>query len=217
MERWVRSQEETPECLSAEWLFVKTSKSSEDTAEKEAPETTVANKILAACDRLVASLPLDLAGAGGLGFREKVRYDAEALAFMMRRLSPESPWLKLQTEIIGRNSCSRWHQDNYVGRVLVTYTGPGTWAVDDREVDYDQLALTRGAPTEISDPAIVPAFGKIKKTPTNAVLLMKGDAWPGITRPGLTHKSPNVPRDEHGEPVLKRLILKVDLANKRTF
>ena len=45
---------------------------------------------------------------------------------------------------------------------------------------------------------------------------MKGDAWPGITGLGLTHKSPDVPADQFGEPVVKRLILKVDVANRRT-
>ena len=44
------------------------------------------------------------------------------------------------------------------------------------------------------------------EVPTNAVLLMKGDAWPGIKGSGLTHKSPR------GQPPLpKRVLLKCDL------
>ena len=46
--------------------------------------------------------------------------------------------------------------------------------------------------------------------PTNAVLLMKGDAWPGIKGSGLTHKSPR------GQPPLpKRVLLKCDLTDFR--
>ena len=46
--------------------------------------------------------------------------------------------------------------------------------------------------------------------PTNAVLLMKGDAWPGIKGNGLTHKSPR------GQPPLpKRVLLKCDLTDFR--
>ena len=46
--------------------------------------------------------------------------------------------------------------------------------------------------------------------PTNAVLLMKGDAWPGIKGHGLTHKSPR------GQPPLpKRVLLKCDLTDFR--
>ena len=48
------------------------------------------------------------------------------------------------------------------------------------------------------------------EVPTNAVLLMKGDAWPGIKGNGLTHKSPR------GQPPLpKRVLLKCDLTDFR--
>ena len=43
---------------------------------------------------------------------------------------------------------------------------------------------------------------------SNAVVLMKGNHWPGIRGVGLTHKAPN-----DVEPGVKRLIIKVDLVN----
>ena len=46
------------------------------------------------------------------------------------------------------------------------------------------------------------------KTRSNAVVLMKGNHWPGIRGVGLTHKAPN-----DVEPGVKRLIIKVDLVN----
>ena len=48
------------------------------------------------------------------------------------------------------------------------------------------------------------------KVPTNAVLLMKGDAWPGIKGNGLTHKSPR-----GQQPLPKRVLLKCDLTDFR--
>ena len=48
------------------------------------------------------------------------------------------------------------------------------------------------------------------EVPTNAVLLMKGDAWPGIKGSGLTHKSPR-----GQQPLPKRVLLKCDLTDFR--
>ena len=118
----------------------------------------------------------------------------------------------MQVEIVGKNSCGRWHQDQYVGRATVSYTGPGTWLVDDESVQFDQFQATRGTPNQVSDPLIVPDYGSIHRTHVNSVVLIKGNSWPGITGVGVTHKSPNVPADENGNPVVKRLMLKVDLS-----
>ena len=49
----------------------------------------------------------------------------------------------------------------------------------------------------------------------NAVVLIKGDLWPGIQGLGLTHKAPNVRVDTFGIPEYMRLILKVDLSERR--
>ena len=52
--------------------------------------------------------------------------------------------------------------------------------------------------------------------PPNAAVIIKGNAWPGIYGGmGVTHKAPNVRADAHGNPVIKRLMLKVDLAVQR--
>ena len=63
---------------------------------------------------------------------------------------------------------------------------------------------------------MVPDFASIHKPPANAVVLIKGNHWPGIDKSsngmGVVHKSPNMRLDAHGDPVCKRLALKVDLA-----
>ena len=134
------------------------------------------------------------------------------------RQCPDAPILALQLEITGRNRCSRWHIDHYVGRAITTYVGPSTWIVDDCSVDYHQFDATIGTCWEVSDPLIVPSYDSIHMPATNAITLMKGDSWPGIrstqTRKGLVHKSPNVLTDAQGR-LPKRFILKVDLAYDR--
>ena len=165
-----------------------------------------------ACSRLVAGLPR--------GAREAVRQDAKALACMMLRFyqwsnAPHGVHrITMQIELIGENRCSRWHQDNYFCRGLVTYVGDGTWLADDVSVQYDQFKATRGQPYEVSDTKIVPSFEDVHRTPTNAVVLMKGNRWPKLRtcgkyfpgREGLTHKAPN------SDPAQVRFLLKVDLA-----
>ena len=122
--------------------------------------------------------------------------------------------LCMQIEIVGWNACSRWHQDAYLGRSLVTYCGPGTWLADDENVHFDQFQPTLGSSVDESDARIVPRFDHVHTTPTNSIVFMKGNRWPGIRGLGVTHKSPNVPMNEEtGDPMLKRLILKVDIKN----
>ena len=159
----------------------------------------------AACVRVASQLPE--------AFRGGVAKDAAAMVAALRRLCPTTPWLTLKVEVIAiEGACSRWHQDHYTCRCICTYTGPGTWCADDGSVRFDQFARTIGAPMHISDPAIVPSFESVHEPDPNAFVLMKGNAWPGIRGVGLTHKSPNLRADPNGEPELKRLMLKVDLA-----
>ena len=108
-----------------------------------------------------------------------------------------------------------------MGRAIVTYNAPGTWLVDDADVQYDQFKATVGQPKEVSDPRIVPHFEDVAyRPPPNAAVIMKGSLWPGImgvkNHEGLTHKSPNMETDAQGNPLQKRLLLKVDLAPSDT-
>ena len=160
------------------------------------------DEIRQACGRLVADLPAS--------FRADVRSDAEAIAGMCVRLCPEVPWLTLRLEVTHFDACWRWHQDAYVSRTLVTYVGPGTCAADDTSVRWDEFAKT--AHDETNDSCV--SEDGIIQMQTNAVLLMKGNAWPGIRGEGLTHKAPGENEQDEDEPT-KRLLLKVDLHNKR--
>ena len=82
-----------------------------------------------------------------------------------------------------------------------TDTGPGTWAAKDQNVKWDLLRKR-------NESCVAPEH--ILRMPSNAVLLMKGNKWPGIEGNGLTHKSPGWYSDRNATRP-KRLILKVDL------
>ena len=101
----------------------------------------------------------------------------------------------------------RWHQDNYTARCITTYIGPSTWLADDKEVRFDQFKATLGLRHELSSPRIVPCFESIHRPGANAMVLMKGNQWPGVNGLGLTHRAPDPPK---GTPI-KRIMLKVDL------
>jgi hypothetical protein len=220
MSSWVRNQREDGRgCFAREDLVVARVEGCEDPSHPcgdahshahphQHAEIAGPAEISRACARLASHAP-----AGK--FREALRSDAEALAALMMECCPGVPHLTLQIEIVGRNACSRWHQDNYAGRALVTYCGPGTWLAPDEAVDYSAFRRTIGAPPAFSDPAIVPRFEDVVVAPANAVVLMKGSRWPRIRgvrgHEGLTHKAPNVRRDANGAPVVKRILLKVDL------
>ena len=163
------------------------------------------NAIHDASAQLVADLPTS--------FRAAVLADAEAMAGACVRLCPDVPWLTLRLEVVQYNACWRWHQDYYTSRAILTYVGPGTCAAEDRDVRWEQFDLTAGQETNDS---CVPRKG-VRRMRTNAVLLMKGTAWPGILGKGLTHKSPDVRGSSSAadDSPPKRLILKVDLNYNR--
>ncbi len=165
--------------------------------------------VTAAAKRLVRKLPVS-------SVTETIESDAAALAAMMLRLCPgQRRRVTMQVNVLGRNACSRWHQDNVMARALVTYNGPGTWAVPDAAVAYDQFEATVRQGSDVSDPAIVPHASDIHRPGPNTVVFMKGGKWPGIEGvrgyKGLTHKSPTMPTDARGNPKLFRLMLKVDI------
>ena len=209
MGRWADAQKETRSgCFSIEQLLTSgATRGAGVQPSKRAKLLKMSSHnddVQVACERVVAGLPAALRGP--------MSRDARELAELLLRLCPDAPWLTIQVEVISeRNSCTRWHQDSYTARAIITYTGPGTWCVDDASVRYDQFAQTLGMPFEQSDPRIVPNASSIHRPQSNAVILLKGNDWPGIQGVGVTHKAPNAYSEEGG----KRLLLKVDLSAVR--
>ena len=205
IQTWLNGQEEDDlmfgEFASAQLLVAKPNEECDDSdcdEDHDEDHGTLATEegVEAALDQLVGELPAS--------FRSHVREDAAALVRLSRRLSPATPWITLRIEILHEEACWRWHQDGYCGRTLVCYVGPGTLAADDVQVDWDAFEASMG---EEDNEHVVEACHEV---PTNAVLLMKGDAWPGIKGSGLTHKSPR-----GQQPLPKRVLLKCDLTDFR--
>ena len=156
----------------------------------------------AAANALVQDLPPALAPV--------VAADAIAIAQWVEALTGV-PDVTLKLEIMGRNNCKRWHQDYYLGRVIVTYGDgvPGTWFTEDSNVDFWQLE-NRG-----QNNTIVQDLSRTCLAEVGDICLIKGRKWhglrqhPGSTMFGAVHRSPEVPLYPNGR-LPNRLLLKVD-------
>ena len=76
--------------------------------------------LVAVADKLLVKvkLPEDV--------REAIRCDVLEVGATVRSLCPWSDGLDFKLEVIGENSCTRWHRDNYCARAIVTYNSGGT-------------------------------------------------------------------------------------------
>jgi hypothetical protein len=157
--------------------------------------STCADEILSA-----ASLPDALS--------KQIHADTCAIGKHVGSLCPSAPELEVKLEIIGENPCQRWHQDNYVGRAIVTYTGhTGTDYTRDSNVDFWELNNCGN-----SD-CIIREKSEIEAVEVGDILFMKGTRYPCGAK-GLVHKSPEKRYHQDGR-VLNRLILKIDVKELR--
>jgi len=117
---------------------------------------------------------------------QALRDDIAELASMYACLF-EVDYLGLRLRALDRAMCPRFHVDRVVCRLLTTYEGPGTEYLADEEVDRSQL----GRP--VADLRQLPVCGgdaTVHRLPAGAVLLCKGESWPGNEGRGFVHRSP---------------------------
>ena len=163
----------------------------------------------AAADALVQDLPPALAPV--------VAADAIAITQWVEALTGV-PDVTLKLEVMGWNKCGRWHQDNYLSRVTVTYGEgvPGTWFAEDSNVNF--RPLEQGG----QDSTIVRDKSRMLAAEIGDICLIKGQKWhglrqhPGSTRFGAVHRSPDVPLYPDGR-LPNRLLLKVDCDIQEDF
>lgn len=103
--------------------------------------------------------------------------------------------MRLRLEVVHRAMCPRFHVDRVGIRLLCTYRGSATEWLDDRCADRTWLgAHHQGLPDEesglIRDPAAV------HRASPFAIMLLKGELWPGHAGRGAIHRSPAVPAVE---------------------
>ena len=115
--------------------------------------------------------------------------------------------LEVKLEIAGENSCQRWHQDNFVGRALTSYTGVvGTEYTSDENVNFWELTHCGNNDHIIRDPKAV------KTIEVGDILFIKGRTYEGANP--LVHKSPAKRYHADGR-ILNRLMLKVDVPTRQ--
>lgn len=99
--------------------------------------------------------------------------------------------MQVGLDAVADDKCRKFHAD-YVGiRMLVTYLGPGTQWVYERDLRRDAMTH-EAACIDAANLAIVPDQGRIRSAGLGHVLLLKGDAWPGNMGRGAVHRSPPI-------------------------
>jgi len=150
-------------------------------------------------ENLVSKLTaFDYAGATELA--EMIKADAVAMAMAVFQIHDGLHGLVMRLELMGHNTCGRWHQDNYVGRAIVTYNGPGTQFQEDINVDYGLLGLS-------NQEGCIRDLAQTRQVKVGDVLFMRGSQ---SKAGGLVHRSPPKVFWADGR-VLHRLVLKVDI------
>ena len=147
------------------------------------------------------------------GFPPPLAAQLVADALLMGRawhaICPAADAFDLKLEIFGENTCSRWHQDHFVGRAICTYTGhSGTAYTRDANVDFWELVHCGSNECVIRDPNLVETVG------VGDLLLIKGTQFAGAYggANALVHKSPEKRYDASGK-IEHRLVLKLDVGS----
>lgn len=114
--------------------------------------------------------------------------------------------VKIKLLLMGKNRCSRWHKDTYVGRAIVTYNGCGTqFQPDENNIDFSKL---RSQDPQVHDSCI--------RDPSKTVNLSAGDIFYmrglGDTLGPVYHRSPPIRILPTTNEIQQRLILKMDVA-----
>lgn len=103
-------------------------------------------------------------------------------------------------------TCPRFHVDRVGIRLLVTYLGPGTEWLADEHVDRSWLGDAGHGRLDEETGVMLPG-AEIRQAPPFAVVLLKGQAWPGAQGRGAVHRSP----DPAGR---RRVLLRVDMLSQ---
>ena len=133
---------------------------------------------------------------------QQIRSDAIHLSTTVSALCPTATKFTIRLQIFGENCCSRFHQDQYVGRGIVSYTGNiGTEFVDDKHVDFWELENCG------NNTCVVKDKHNIHHAEVGDFLFIKGTMFPYGSK-GLVHKAPEKVYHPDGR-IVNRLVLKV--------
>jgi len=161
-----------------------------------ASEEELQQKIQKAAHSISQSLSQDPALAN------LVYQDVSALTDATHKLVPQAKKVAVKLELFGESTCSRWHQDSYVSRGIVSYNCSATEYTPDSNVDFYELKHCGNNDHIIRDKS------SILSTGVGDLVLIKGTIYPGKAK-ALVHKSPE--KKYCNGVVVTRLLLKVDV------
>merc|ERR1712007_339949 len=104
----------------------------------------------------------------------------------------ETEKILIKLDIMGEFACSRWHQDYYRARALVSYNMEGTEFLEDKNVDFWELKNCG------NNNCIVRDWSQVFSAAPGDFFFMKGAKYPGLTD-GLVHRSPEKRFNENGQ------------------
>lgn len=132
---------------------------------------------------------------GTRALAEDVAYLADMYACLFG-----SDLLGIRLKTLDRAMCPRFHVDRLGCRLLTTYNGAGTEYLRNNDVDRSWLGR---ASTDTQYVPVSHKRARIQRVSPGAVLLCKGEGWPGNAGRGFVHRSP----DPGG---VARLMLSID-------
>jgi hypothetical protein len=112
--------------------------------------------------------------------------------------------VRLHLESLRDAGCCKFHADHLSLRMLCTYFGPGTEWAPGEAVCREEIGCAADS-IEAANQRIIPDAGAIQQAPTGAVLVFKGNLFPGEEGRGLVHRSAPVSGLNH-----TRLRLRMD-------
>ena len=135
---------------------------------------------------------------------KQIYSDACSLGKVVGFMCPFASELEFKLEIFGENSCSRWHQDKYAGRAIVSYTGRvGTEYTSHANVNFWELNNCGNNKHIIKDE------DQIFAVDVGDMLFIKGTLFPWGSN-GLVHKACEKRYHSDGK-IINRLVLKIDV------
>merc|ERR1711879_392636 len=112
----------------------------------------------------------------------QIEEDFKRIGMVMAQMAQGKTML-LKLDIMGMTGCSRWHQDKYTARAVVSYNLCGTDYVDHNNVDFWELRNCGNNECILHDSSQVFSAG------VGDILFMKGSMFPTAVN-GLVHRSP---------------------------
>jgi len=134
---------------------------------------------------------------------QQIQLDIEEIGMALVKLLPATTDVIMKLEVVGENTCKRWHQDNYTGRAIVTYNLCGTQYTAHDNVNFWEFE--NGGKND----RIILDQSQVLSAHPGDILFMKGKTFPG-TANGLVHKAPVTLYHPNGA-IMNRLCLKVDV------